>query len=62
MKQRKHPATPQAQARRPPRAQPPTLTVLHPNAAGIDVHSDMHMVCASLLPEETMLGSVLEIR
>jgi transposase len=23
----------------------PALTVLHPHAAGIDVHSDMHMVC-----------------
>jgi transposase len=30
---------------RPPRAQPVTLPVLNPNAAGIDVHSDMHMVC-----------------
>lgn len=32
-------------APRPPRAQPLTLPVLNPNAAGIDVHSDMHMVC-----------------
>ncbi|HKB40041.1 MAG TPA: IS110 family transposase [Gemmataceae bacterium] len=32
-------------ASRPPRAQPVTLPVLNPNAAGIDVHSDMHMVC-----------------
>src|SRR5215831_2912353 len=32
-------------APRPPRAQPVTLPVLNPNAAGIDVHSDMHMVC-----------------
>jgi transposase len=30
---------------RPPREHPPAMTVLHPNAAGIDVHSDMHMVC-----------------
>src|SRR5262249_58181784 len=30
---------------RPPRAQPVTLPVLNPNAAGIDVHADMHMVC-----------------
>jgi transposase len=30
---------------RPPRDQPVTLDVLNPNAAGIDVHSDMHMVC-----------------
>jgi transposase len=33
---------------RPPRTQAPTLPVLHPNAAGIDVHSDMHMVCVPL--------------
>src|SRR5262249_41534865 len=32
-------------ASRPPRERAPTLTILHPNAAGIDVHSDMHMVC-----------------
>jgi len=32
-------------ASRPPRAQPVTLPVLNPNAAGIDVHADMHMVC-----------------
>jgi len=30
---------------RPPREQPPALTVMNPHAAGIDVHSDMHMVC-----------------
>ena len=30
---------------RPPRASPPAMAVLHPNAAGIDVHADMHMVC-----------------
>jgi hypothetical protein len=42
MNQRKHSAKPPSQARRPPRAQAPTLTVLHPNAAGIDVHADMH--------------------
>jgi hypothetical protein len=30
---------------RVPRAQPVTLVVQHPHAAGIDVHSDMHMVC-----------------
>jgi transposase len=28
-----------------PRAQPVPLVVQHPHAAGIDVHSDMHMVC-----------------
>src|SRR5262249_457990 len=32
-------------ASRPPRERAPTLTILPPNAAGIDVHSDMHMVC-----------------
>jgi transposase len=29
------------------------LTVLHPHAAGIDVHSDMHMVC---VPNESISG------
>jgi transposase len=38
-----------APAARPPRATPPALTVLHPNAAGIDVHADMHMVCVPAL-------------
>jgi transposase len=28
-----------------PRQQPVMLTIRHPHAAGIDVHSDMHMVC-----------------
>ena len=28
-----------------PRLSAPTMPVLNPNAAGIDVHSDMHMVC-----------------
>jgi transposase len=37
-------AAPQTTARAP-REQPVTLTVQHPHAAGIDVHSDMHMVC-----------------
>ncbi len=32
-------------ASRPPRTQPVTLHVINPNAAGIDVHADMHMVC-----------------
>jgi transposase len=45
MSQRKRSATPKRQALRPPRAQAPVLTILNPNAAGIDVHSDMHMVC-----------------
>jgi transposase len=30
---------------RPPRERPPALTVLNPNAAGIDVHADMHRAC-----------------
>src|SRR5262249_18643558 len=30
---------------RPPRAQAPILSILNPHAAGIDVHSDRHMVC-----------------
>lgn len=42
--------TPQPAARRP-RDQPVVLTVLNVNAAGIDVHSDMHMVC---VPAERM--------
>jgi transposase len=40
---------------RPPREQPPAMTILHSNAAGIDVHSDMHMVCVPaerVLPDE----------
>lgn len=45
MSQRKCSAKPKSQAFRPPRDQIPVLTILNPNAAGIDVHSDMHMVC-----------------
>ena len=30
---------------RPPRSDPPPLTVQHPHAAGIDIHSDNHVVC-----------------
>jgi len=48
MSQRKRPPAPARPApgpSRPPRAGPPALTVLNANAAGIDVHSDMHMVC-----------------
>jgi transposase len=37
--------TPPKRASRPPRDQAVTLPVLNPHAAGIDVHSDMHMVC-----------------
>ena len=44
------PARPEAPAPsrpepRKPRARPAAMSILHPNAAGIDVHSDMHMVC-----------------
>jgi transposase len=45
MSQRKRSDKPQPKASRPPRQQAPALTILHPNAAGIDVHADMHMVC-----------------
>ena len=36
---------PSRPAARAPRDKPVPLTVQHPHAAGIDVHSDMHMVC-----------------
>jgi transposase len=42
---------------RTPRAQPPEMTVLHPNAAGIDVHSDMHMVCVPAERVSSPVGS-----
>jgi transposase len=57
MSQRKRPTTkakasqeqsatsPAPPAARAPRAKPAVLTVLNAHAAGIDVHSDMHMVC-----------------
>lgn len=35
----------------------PALSVLHPQAAGIDVHSDMHMVC---VPAECVAPAPLE--
>jgi transposase len=44
MSQRKRSAEP----KRSPREQPAVMTILNPNAAGIDVHSDMHMVCVPL--------------
>ena len=37
--------SPPKAASRSPREQAVALAVLNPNAAGIDVHSDMHMVC-----------------
>jgi len=45
---------------RPPRDTAPALTVLRPNAAGIDVHSDMHMVCvpAASVPPATGDGGL----
>ena len=33
------------QPKRPFRERPAVMTILNPNAAGIDVHADMHMVC-----------------
>ena len=48
------PARPAGPAARSPRATPPALTVLHPNAAGIDVHADMHMVC---VPAQSVVPS-----
>jgi transposase len=48
MSRRKRPATSSpapSKSDRPPPPPSPTLTVLHSHAAGIDVHSDMHMVC-----------------
>lgn len=58
MRQSKRPAPPaqppvqprpSRSAPQPPRAQAESLPLLNPNAAGIDVHSDMHMVC---VPED----------
>jgi transposase len=47
MSQRKRsgPPGPRAQPPRPPREPAQALTIRHPDAAGIEVHSDMHMVC-----------------
>jgi transposase len=39
---------------RPPRGQAPALSILNPHAAGIDVHSDMHMVC---VPAQSVMAS-----
>jgi transposase len=53
MTQRKRSAETSPKPSRQPREAPPVLSVLNPNAAGIDVHSDMHMVCvpaASVVP------------
>jgi len=45
---------------RPPREAAPALSVLRPHAAGIDVHSDMHMVCvpAASVPPATGDGGL----
>jgi transposase len=45
---------------RPPREAAPALTVLRPHAAGIDIHSDMHMVCvpAASVPPATGDGGL----
>ncbi len=45
MSRRKRPVDPPLAPPRRPREDAPALTVLNPHAAGIDVHSDMHMVC-----------------
>jgi hypothetical protein len=45
MSRRKRSAAASPEPSRRPRGEPPALSVLNPNAAGIDVHSDMHMVC-----------------
>jgi hypothetical protein len=53
MSQRKRSDKPQPKPLRPLHQQAPILSILNPNAAGIDVHSDMHMVCvpvASVVP------------
>jgi hypothetical protein len=34
-----------AHFQQPPHKQTLVMTILNPDAAGIDVHSDMHMVC-----------------
>jgi hypothetical protein len=54
MSQRKHSDRPLSKAPRPPRLRAPALTILNPNAAGIDVHSDMHMVC---VPAQSVVPS-----
>ncbi len=45
MSQHKRSPAPAHPNPRPPRDQPPALRVLNPDAAGIDVHAAMHMVC-----------------
>ena len=45
---------PSRPAARAPRDKPVPLTVQHPHAAGIDVHSDMHMVC---VPAQSVVPS-----
>jgi hypothetical protein len=52
MSQRKVFAKPKFKAQRPPHEQAAAMTILKPKAAGIDVHSDMHMVC---VPAESVM-------
>jgi transposase len=56
MSQRKRSDKPKRKAVRPPHEPEPVMTILHPNAAGIDVHSDMHMVC---VPASNLAASAL---
>lgn len=54
MSQRKRSDRPKPRTLRPSRESAPVMTILNPNAAGIDVHSDMHMVC---VPAQTVESS-----
>ncbi len=57
MSQRKCSAKASSKPSRLPREAPPTLSVLNPHAAGIDVHSDMHMVCVPAAAVESAVPS-----
>ena len=58
MSQRKRSATVSPKPSRRPHEEAPALSVLNPNAAGIDVHSDMHMVCVP--PASVVLATASE--
>jgi transposase len=45
MSQRKRSVKSASSVVRPPREEAAVMNIINPNAAGIDVHSDMHMVC-----------------